>query len=208
MANRDVGKQNLSLYSNVSIYRFKSNCILIVICCSVAHQEAIYDHPSMHIWRPQAYLPTQVECIIENLKRYRIAFQSKNVPKFKKPNNLIFYKLLRIAIYFFVEQRNQWSVQNSSSNNSSYGREPWSSGNGRRLMLQRSLVRIPAPYTGWIFFTFICCKNCCDFCLKKPKINNKRGQCLPILKKVYLQHQLQVALIISKQSLPSTSTYN
>ena len=31
------------------------------------------------------------------------------------------------------------------------GREPWSSGYGRRLMFQRSWVRIPAPYTGWTF---------------------------------------------------------
>ena len=32
------------------------------------------------------------------------------------------------------------------------GREPWSSGNGRRLMILRSWVRIPVPYTGWTFF--------------------------------------------------------
>ena len=39
-----------------------------------------------------------------------------------------------------------------------YGREPWSSGCGTRPMSWRSWVRIPAPYTGWTFFTFICCK--------------------------------------------------
>ena len=39
------------------------------------------------------------------------------------------------------------------------GREPWSSGYGRRLMFQRLWVQIPALYTGWTFFTFICCKN-------------------------------------------------
>ena len=39
------------------------------------------------------------------------------------------------------------------------GREPWSSGYGRRLMFWRSWVQIPAPNTGWTFFTFICCKN-------------------------------------------------
>ena len=33
-----------------------------------------------------------------------------------------------------------------------YGREPWSSGYGRRLMFQWSSVQIPAPYTGWTFF--------------------------------------------------------
>ena len=34
--------------------------------------------------------------------------------------------------------------------NQSLGREPWSSGYGRRLMFERLWVRIPAPYTGWI----------------------------------------------------------
>ena len=32
------------------------------------------------------------------------------------------------------------------------GREPWSSGYGRRLTLWRSWVRIPVPYTRWILF--------------------------------------------------------
>ena len=31
------------------------------------------------------------------------------------------------------------------------GREPWYSGYGRRLMFQRSWVRIPAPHTRWTF---------------------------------------------------------
>ena len=30
------------------------------------------------------------------------------------------------------------------------------------------------------FFTYICCKNCNDVCLKRPKINDKRGQGSPI----------------------------
>ena len=25
-------------------------------------------------------------------------------------------------------------------------------------------------------FTYICCKNCYDVCLQRPKINNKRGR--------------------------------
>ena len=33
----------------------------------------------------------------------------------------------------------------------------------------------PTPYTGWTFFTFICCKNCNAVCLKKPKINEKEA---------------------------------
>ena len=53
------------------------------------------------------------------------------------------------------------------------GREPWSSGYGSRLTFQRSWVRIPAPDTGWTFFTLICCKNCI-VCLKRPKIKTKK----------------------------------
>ena len=60
------------------------------------------------------------------------------------------------------------------------GWEPWSSGYRKKLTFQRSWVRIPAPYTGWTFFTFICCKNCNDVCLKRPKINEKRGRSWPI----------------------------
>ena len=40
-------------------------------------------------------------------------------------------------------------------------------------MFERSCVRIPAPYTGWTFFTLICCKNCI-VCLKRPKMNEKK----------------------------------
>ena len=63
-----------------------------------------------------------------------------------------------------------------------FGREPWSSGYGRRLMIQRLWVRIPAPYTGWTwhFFTLICCKNCSNVCLKKTENKRKRGQGWPI----------------------------
>ena len=50
------------------------------------------------------------------------------------------------------------------------GREPWSSGSGRRLMFIMTWVKIPALYTGWTFFTFICCKNCHVFF--KDKNNN------------------------------------
>ena len=54
------------------------------------------------------------------------------------------------------------------------GREPWSSGYGRRLMFQRLWVRIPALYTGWTFFRIcICCKICYVF--DKTKINEKEA---------------------------------
>ena len=64
------------------------------------------------------------------------------------------------------------------------GREPWSSGYGRRLMFRRSWVRIPALYTGWtwVFFTLICCKKI--YCLfEKTENKRKRGRSWPIFKK-------------------------
>ena len=44
-------------------------------------------------------------------------------------------------------------------------------------MFQRLCVRIPAPYTAWIFFIYICCKMCNDdVCLKRPIINDKKAE--------------------------------
>ena len=54
------------------------------------------------------------------------------------------------------------------------GREPWSSVYGWRLMCVRSWVWIPAPYTGWTFFTLICCKNWIAW-LKRLKISKKEA---------------------------------
>ena len=45
-----------------------------------------------------------------------------------------------------------------------------------------SWVRFPALYTGWTFFTFICCKNC-KVCLERPKINEKEAGVGPFFKK-------------------------
>ena len=42
--------------------------------------------------------------------------------------------------------------------------------NGRRLMLWRSWVWIPAPYTGWTFFTWIYGKNCNIFLKRWKKL--------------------------------------
>ena len=38
------------------------------------------------------------------------------------------------------------------------------------------------------FFTYICGKNCNDVCLKRPKINDKRGRDWPIFKKISTHH--------------------
>ena len=51
-------------------------------------------------------------------------------------------------------------------------------------MFQWLWVRILAPYTGLIFFTYTFCKNCNDVCLKRPKINDKEVRVGPF-KKVY-----------------------
>ena len=71
-----------------------------------------------------------------------------------------------------------------------WGREPWSSGYGKRLVFRRSWVRILTLYTGWTFFTFICCKNC-DVCLKKRK---KRPR-IAHLKNIYLYMDVMLHVI-------------
>ena len=55
-------------------------------------------------------------------------------------------------------------------------------------MFQRSWVRIPAPYTGWTFFTYYCCKNF-NVCLKRPKISEKEAGVGPFLKKQFHSYQ-------------------
>ena len=45
-----------------------------------------------------------------------------------------------------------------------------------------SWVRIPAPSTGWIFFTLIFYKNSIVACLKKTENKRKRGRVGPFLK--------------------------
>ena len=37
-----------------------------------------------------------------------------------------------------------------------------------------------------IFFTYICCKNCNDECLKRPKINEKEAGVGPFIKNYFL----------------------
>ena len=77
-----------------------------------------------------------------------------------------------------------WNVSQKllQTKNCLEGREPWSSGYGRRLMFQMSWVRIPAPYTGWTYFHIpICCKICNVF-FKRWKINEKEAGVVPFLK--------------------------
>ena len=59
-----------------------------------------------------------------------------------------------------------------------------------------SWVRIPAPYTEWTFFTYICCKNYRDVCLKRPKINEKRpGLALFLIGNENFPHKIWSAVI-------------
>ena len=60
-----------------------------------------------------------------------------------------------------------------------------SSGYGLRLMFERLWVPIPMPYTGWTFFTLICCKKWI-VCLKRPKINEEEAGVGPFFKQVNL----------------------
>ena len=82
--------------------------------------------------------------------------------------------LLRVIIFvIFIEQTFQ-------RKNRKLRVEPWSSGFRRRLVSWRLWVWIPALYTVWTFFTFICCKNW-NFCLRRWN-KWKRGRGLPIFK--------------------------
>ena len=55
------------------------------------------------------------------------------------------------------------------------------------LMFRRLWVRIPALYTEWTFFTYICWIFFNDVRLKRPKINNRRGRGWPFLKRFKIQ---------------------
>ena len=57
---------------------------------------------------------------------------------------------------------------------------------GKRFTFRRLWVRIPAPYTGLTFVTYICFKNCNDVYLKRPKINEKEAGIGPFFSKKVL----------------------
>ena len=66
------------------------------------------------------------------------------------------------------------------------GREPWSSGYGRRIMFKRLWARILLPYTGWTwhFFTLICCISFV-VSLKRLKTSKKEARGWPNFKNVF-----------------------
>ena len=101
----------------------------------------------------------------------------------------------RIQLVQF-HRRNTWHEQCDQiglffewiANLLSYGREHWSIGYGRRLIVWRPWVRIPAPYTGWTFFTLICCKIALMLVWKRLKINEKEAGDDPLKKLIMLQN--------------------
>ena len=70
-------------------------------------------------------------------------------------------------------------------------------------MFERSWVRILALYTGWTFFTLICCKNC-TVCLKRPKINEKGPGLTHFLKRIWYgqkEWMLEASMLLTEVSV-------
>ena len=63
-----------------------------------------------------------------------------------------------------------------------------SSGYGLRLMFERLWVPIPMPYTGWTFFTLICCKKM-DCLFKKTENKRRRGPFFKQVNLLLVQHK-------------------
>ena len=57
----------------------------------------------------------------------------------------------------------------ATANNSSLGWSPGLVVMGGDLRSRGCAFQIPAPDTGWTFFTLYCCKNRVDVCLERPK---------------------------------------
>ena len=92
------------------------------------------------------------------------------------PNKSVCYGLLKNLRenVRLVGQRSMISLSLASKMNC-LGREPWFSGYGSRLVFQRLWVWIPAPYTGWKFFTFICVKTVMFVWKCKNKLKKRPG---------------------------------
>ena len=104
------------------------------------HSSVVSSVPT--IIRPRVQIPCTPSTLIS------ICMIEKNENKWKRGRDLpIFKKRLKTAFTKESIVINKFSV-------AMIGREPWYSGNGRRLIFWwSSWVRIPALYTGWTFFT-------------------------------------------------------
>ena len=58
--------------------------------------------------------------------------------------------------------------------------------------LASSVPRLDDTIGRWTFFTLICCKNCINVCLKRPKINEKETGVDLFLKRKYLNCHLHL----------------
>ena len=77
-------------------------------------------------------------------------------------------------------------------------------------MFQRSWVRTAATYTGWTFFTILCCKNC-NVCMKRrSKLKRGRGylilrsSCLGIAHKI---ESLRLETFVAKKTFLWTQNF-
>ena len=89
------------------------------------------------------------------------------------------------------------SVDHTNNKYQKIGREPLSSGYGRRLMNWRLWVRFPATYTGWTFFHIYLFVVKFVMCVWNDENKWKRGCGWPLFKKY--QKTLFYSLLLSKK---------
>ena len=116
-------------------------------------------------------------CQWVNSNRGPLVLEATALPSEPQPQPLPTWQYVdSLEWHIFIDrgQPNYW--ENDLADKSFLGREPWSSGYGRRHSFRRLWVQILALYTGWTWrlFTLICCKNCV-VCLKRLKINEKEA---------------------------------
>ena len=73
----------------------------------------------------------------------------------------------------FLQSLDRWILQQTwwwSTSNRKLGTFAWAG-----AMFCRSWVWLLAPYTGWTFFIFMCCKFVLLFAWKRPKINEREA---------------------------------
>ena len=81
-----------------------------------------------------------------------------------------------------VTEREKVERKIDKKNRTGLGREPWSSGWGRRLRIRRLFVWILVQNTGWTFFTLNCCKIV--WCLtEKTENRHKEAEVGPFKKR-------------------------
>ena len=83
-----------------------------------------------------------------------------------------------------------WGYNNKSLVFYLYGREPWSSGNGKRLVFRRSWVQILTPYTLWTYhFSHIFVVGIVMFVWKDENKPTKEAEDCPFLNLCFIFNQ-------------------